>query len=92
MSGGHFNYDQYKLGRIADEIEYLVETNDCEDLNEWGHTIGRHYPPAIINRLKRAVETLKKGQAMAQRIDWLVSGDDGEDNFLRRWEEEGLDD
>ena len=24
-------------------------------------------------------------QAMVQRIDWLVSGDDGEDSFRERW-------
>jgi hypothetical protein len=25
---------------------------------------------------------------MAQRVDWLVSGDDGESSFLKRWLEE----
>jgi hypothetical protein len=25
---------------------------------------------------------------MAQRVDWLLSGDDGEDSFLLRWDEE----
>jgi hypothetical protein len=25
---------------------------------------------------------------MAQRVDWLVSGDDGEESFMRRWEKE----
>ena len=26
--------------------------------------------------------------AMAHRVDWLVSDDDGPDNFLERWDEE----
>jgi hypothetical protein len=25
---------------------------------------------------------------MAQRVDWLISGDDGEESFHQRWKEE----
>ena len=39
-------------------------------------------------RFKIASHALKKAATMAQRIDWLVSGDDGEESFLRRWSEE----
>ena len=39
-------------------------------------------------RFKIASHTLKKAATMAQRIDWLVSGDDGEDTFLKRWAKE----
>ena len=27
MSGGRFDYDQYKIGYIADEIEKIIERN-----------------------------------------------------------------
>lgn len=27
MSGGHFDYEQYKIGDIADEIERVIEQN-----------------------------------------------------------------
>ena len=30
MSGGHFNYDQYKIGYIADEVEQLIRDNGSE--------------------------------------------------------------
>ena len=36
MSGGHFNYDQYKIGQIADMVEQLIISNDSQELNEWG--------------------------------------------------------
>ena len=26
MSGGHFDYNQYKIGYIADEVEQLIDT------------------------------------------------------------------
>lgn len=88
MSGGHFNYDQYRIDNIIYNIEQLIETNDDESLDDWGYRNGRGYPPEIIDKFKEAIHTLKRGREMAQRVDWLVSGDDGEESFLRRWEEE----
>ncbi|MBL0712133.1 MAG: hypothetical protein JJV98_00400 [Desulfosarcina sp.] len=44
--------------------------------------------PVIIEKFKEAMLTLRMAEAMAQRIDWLVSGDDGEESFLRRWNED----
>ena len=88
MSGGHFDYEQYKIGYIADAVEQLILDNNRTDLNEWGDSRGNNYPAHIIKRLELARETLRKAQIMAQRIDWLVSGDDSEESFVERWEEE----
>ena len=38
--------------------------------------------------MKEAVRALKIAQVYAQRVDWLLSGDDGEESFLSRLEEE----
>jgi hypothetical protein len=38
--------------------------------------------------MKEGIEALKRAQIYAHRIDWLLSGDDGEESFLRRLEEE----
>jgi len=84
MSGGHFNYSQYRLQEIADEIQQVVETNDSTELNEWGGCIGREYTPETIARFNEAIKVLKAAQVYAQRIDWLLSGDDGEDSFHAR--------
>lgn len=84
MSGGHFNYKQYELGHIADEIEQLIETNDSQELDDWGSTKGLGYEPDTIARFKIAVDLLRSAAIYVQRIDWLVSGDDGEDSFHRR--------
>ena len=91
MSGGHFNYDQYRINNIAGEIEELIESNDSKELDSFGCQIGQGYPPEIIDRFKEAVVVLEKAAKMAHRIDWLVSCDDGEESFLRRWKKEGLD-
>ncbi len=88
MSGGHFNYDQYKISQIADEIEHLIETNNLEETDHYGSRIGYFFPQKIIVKFKEALKTLRIAEVMTQRIDWLVSGDDGEESFLQRWDEE----
>ena len=88
MSGGHFDYQQYRCHDIATMIDELIASNDDESLDEFGNRRGHGYGPEIIELFKLASRTLKRAGTMAQRIDWLVSGDDGEDTFLRRWEKE----
>ena len=80
MSGGHFNYDQYKIGMIADDIQLLIDNNHVE--NEWGYTT--NYSKETIAEFRKAIVLLREAQVYAQRIDWLVSGDDGEDSFHER--------
>jgi len=84
MSGGHFQYKQYELGHMADEIEQLILDNDSEKVNEYGDIKGYGYSPETIEKFKLACMTLLLAQIYVQRIDWLVSGDDGEDSFHRR--------
>ncbi len=88
MSGGHFDYNQYRIAYIADEIEQLVRNNDNERLDEWNQRIGRGYDHNTITEFKKAIRILRIAEAYAQRIDWLVSGDDGEDTFLERLRED----
>jgi hypothetical protein len=84
MSGGHFQYKQWEIGNIADEVEQLILTNDSEELDEWGYRKGSHFTPETIAEFKKGLTVLRQAFVYAQRIDWLVSGDDGEDSFLRR--------
>ena len=81
MSGGHFNYKQHSLLDIADGIGSAILNNDSTEKNEWGDTIGRQYSPETIAEFEKAVKALKLAYVYAQRIDWLLSGDDGEDSF-----------
>jgi len=91
MSGGHFDYQQYRLIAIADEVEHLIESNDDETLNEWGDPKGRGYTPQTIVRFREGLRFLRLAAIYAQRIDWLVSGDDGEDSFHQRLAEDLAD-
>jgi len=79
MSGGHFDYDQYKIGYIADSIEQvIIDDKDCE----------RPYSDEVISRFREGIRALRIAQVYAQRIDWLLSGDDGDESFLERLEDD----
>ncbi len=46
------------------------------------------YPDEVIEKFKEAVDILRKAEVYAHRIDWLLSGDDGEETFLKRLKED----
>lgn len=81
MSGGHFSYKQHTLLDMADDIGSFILSNDSTEKNEWGDQIGNRYSPETIAEFEKAVKALKLAYIYAQRIDWLLSGDDGEDSF-----------
>ena len=81
MSGGHFNYKQHHLLEITEDIDSAIFNNNSEEKNEWGDNIGNRYNAETIAEFEKAVKALKLAYVYAQRIDWLLSGDDGEDSF-----------
>ena len=84
MSGGHWEYMQYQIDRIAEDVSHLIENNDSEAFDRWGNLIGRGYNPDVIDKFREAEQVLRRVYIYAQRIDWLLSGDDGEEQFLLR--------
>jgi len=100
MSGGHFEYKQYGIGDIADSIESEVLCNgwlktkeqlDDEDWrdDEWYIKYPEDlryykYPKEVIREFETAIVLLRKAAIYAQRIDWLLSGDDGDETFITR--------
>lgn len=88
MSGGHFNYDQYKMEYIADSIQELIASNNDESLNEWGDRVGHGYSADTVAEFEKAVKYLRLAFIYAHRVDWLVSGDDGEESFHQRLKQE----
>lgn len=84
MSGGHFDYKQYDIGQIADSIDQLIINNN--KLNEYNYA--NNFSEKTLNQFRRGTDLCKKAQIFAQRIDWLVSGDDDEESFYNRLKED----
>jgi hypothetical protein len=84
MSGGYFDYLQFRLSDMEDEIEKLINSNKDESLNEWGDLNGRFFSHETIEEFRKGLSYIRKARIYATRIDWLVSGDDSEDCFHKR--------
>lgn len=85
MSGGHFDYIQHRFEDIAQSIDELIKNNDDPTLNEWGEPNGYHFDSEIIEKFRETAYTVRQAAEMVHRVDYLVSGDDGEESFKRRW-------
>ena len=88
MSGGYFCYRDVHITDIARSITRLVQENQSTERDIYGGLVGRAYPPEIIAHFVDAVSVLRKAAVYAHRIDYLLSGDDGEVSFLRRIHED----
>ena len=84
MSGGHFNYDQHRIRTIAETIRSIIDNNTKKD--RWGYA--SNYNEETLKHFERAIEILKIAEVYTQRVDWLVSGDDGEETFMKRLHKE----
>lgn len=83
MSGGRFDYLQYRITEIIDAIEQEIINNNADPRPE-DFFEPNNYEEKTINEFKTGVNLLKKAQIYAQRIDWLLSSDDSEETFHKR--------
>ena len=91
MSGGFFDYAQFRLGEIQDGIERVIAKNvdgetsrRLDEEGEWHYSFSEE----TLAEFRNGIAALKKAFVYAHRIDWLLSGDDGEDNFHERLKKE----
>ena len=66
----------WTIARIADDVEQLIKNNGREPWCDFG--------PETMSKFQEAVRLLRQAHIYAHRIDYLVSGDDGEDSFHER--------
>ena len=71
-------------GNDYEVVIYEDETEEWAD-DHWHFEIE---DPEVLEEFKRGLKILKMAAIYAQRIDWLMSGDDGEESFKRRLKEE----
>ena len=74
MSGGFFDYQNNScaIDKLTTELEY----------------IGNKYSPKTIEEFQKGLKILKEADVYLRRIDYLLSGDDGEETFHERLKED----
>jgi hypothetical protein len=101
MSGGRFEYNQYRIRDIANVVEREIynsgrKKTDQElkdEISNWYHghkpdPIHYEYPEEVLNEFIKAYKILRIAEIYAHRIDWLLSGDDGEETFMEKLHED----
>lgn len=100
MSGGFFSYSQFHIEQIADSIESELNTQGKQKPKEelWNRKefyeeyseekFYPTYPKEIQREMKNAIKFLRIAHVYAQRVDWFLSGDDGEESFIERLKED----
>ena len=76
MSGGIWNYEQYSVQTAIEELEQLP-SNELEELD--AITQSNYY--ALLAELKKCY-------VHTQRLDWLLSGNDGQETYHKRLTED----
>jgi hypothetical protein len=85
MSGGHFTdcgYDYYRVSQFADELEEEIRHNGKAGTDGDHSYYYPNYEPETIEYLKEQLPKMRKMAEIMRHIDYLYSGDHGEDSFM----------
>ena len=104
MSGGHWEYKQYQFTDVIDDLKSIIEKNgkpktkeelkaemwyDVDWLEKYPEDkLHYNYPDNVIEEFKNAVDLISRAQVYMHRVDWLLSGDDGDESFIKRLDED----
>jgi hypothetical protein len=78
MSGGYFYKYFASLENIAEEIEEIRSKNE------------NNFSLKTLSKMRKTVTLLRKSSEMVKRVDYLLSGDEGEESFNSNWEKTNL--
>lgn len=100
MSGGYWEYKQYELTDVIEDLKIIIEKSGKPKTKEeikaevWREpdwyeiypedNFHYKYPDEVIEEFKNAVDIISRAQVYMHRIDWLLSGDDGDESFIKR--------
>lgn len=104
MSGGRWEYVQYRFTDVIDDLKSLIEKNGKEKTEQeikdegWSDPFWYdkypedryhyRYPDDVIDEFKKAVDIMSRAQVYMHRVDWLLCGDDGDESFINRLKDE----
>lgn len=82
MSGGSFDYNCFRIADFAEQLANKISQNTGNEEDEWCP----NYKPETLNKLKDAQKIIELAAKLAKEVEWLYSGDIGEETFRNRFE------
>lgn len=86
MSGGHFDYAFCRISDLATELDYEIKIND-QKIDDAAGIYPQNLTPDALYRMKATLSLLQMAADLAHAAEWIYSGDDGDDAFIRKYEE-----
>ena len=83
MSGGHFNYSFHTIEDFCYQLEKDIRDNKKKD--EFGYA--PNYRKDVIYELNIILKKAREVATLMKHTEWLMSGDDGEETFLKHIKE-----
>jgi len=78
MSGGSFDYGYFRISQFADELKQMIESNNRKD--EFGYA--QNFNSKTIELLSTSQKIIATtASELAREVEWLYSGDHGEESF-----------
>ena len=81
MSGGSFDYNCFKIQWFAEELQHKLDLNDDKTIDQYGDPVGYGFKKETVDRLVKPQKIIAVAGKLAREIEWLYSGDHGEDTF-----------
>jgi len=93
MSGGYFEHRQFHIETLIEDMDEILIKLDLEPAqteDTYDESLQKYVEdiPRFKTEVEKAIYHLKRAHLYTQRIDWYLSGDDGENSFYERLEEE----
>ena len=90
MSGGVFDYQNYRLNDFVDIInkEVLKPNKQESDYYDNLQDATKEQAAAIKTECRDLVQVLESTSKRLKNLDWFLSGDDGEETYLEHIAEE----
>ena len=85
MSGGHYDYANYRLRDIAEKIKHDINHNSKSpdyDIETEIEDYVRNYSPEVIEKMKMIRSLVSYVEKLLHSADYLYSDDTGEETFL----------
>jgi hypothetical protein len=86
MSGGHYDYKCFEVSQFAEMVAMTIKERSGSRVEqytpEYSETI-EALPKPLLDKMQVFVDVMRKCADMAKDIEWMMSGDTGEDGTLR---------
>jgi len=81
VSGGAFDYGCFRISQFAEELQNKIDGNDRKD--ETGYQLS--FNAEVIDALRSSQRLIELAGKLSHEIEWLYSGDIGEETFMARY-------